>query len=91
MTQIADDVEEQEIGLLGFSLWSNSKVKKQLWNLCLDVKKRLGTRISVFPVIEASVKAFHDTECCDENDPNVETEADVRVKALFDNLCDSTF
>ena len=53
------------------------------------MKKGLDKRISVSPVIEASVKAFHDTEWYDKSDPNADNKAGEKVKALIDNLSDS--
>ena len=82
----ANDIEEQEIGLIGLSPELETKVERQLSNLCSDIKKGLDRRISISPVIKASVTAFHDTVWYDKNDPNVKNKAEQIVKELIDNL-----
>ena len=86
MALTANDIEEQEIGLIGLSPELKTKVERHLSNLCSDIKKGLDRRISISPVIKASVTAFHDTIWYDKNDPNVKNKAEQIVKELIDNL-----
>ena len=84
MALTANDIEEQEIGLIGLSPELKTKVERQLSNLCSNIKKGLDRSISISPVIKASVTAFHDTVWYDKNDPK--NKAEKIVKELIDNL-----
>ena len=79
----SNDIEEQDISLLGLSCSDETKVLNVLNCICSEIKTALSKRIKISSLVNSSITLFHQTDWYDEDDSYAKEKAQQKINTLY--------